>query len=139
MKKQLSLKSTLYSLMVIFIILLAYCTLQIVWEFNKFYFPVLAVLAILFLIFGIILIFKAKKHAGKLKFSLMLTGFSAIAPLIFSVLHNVFYGLAIVFESFNLFFEILHGASFLISIIVAPLTFIISWIISLILLNNNHK
>lgn len=98
-------------------------------------FPSIAILGFLFLILGGYIIFLAHKENGKLKFLLMITGISAIAPFLGSILHNVFYALAIVFPSFAFFFETLHVAFFLISLIVAPITFVICAIYSLILLH----
>jgi len=76
----------------------------------------------------------SRKEKGKLRIFLMITGISALCPFIFSILHNVFYALAIIFENIKLFFEILHVASFFISLIIAPLAFIAGAVGSAILL-----
>lgn len=134
MIRKLSIKKNLWALIVIFIILISYFFLQIFWEISRVFFSVLAILSVLFLLLGILLIINAKKQTDKLKISLLLTGFSAMAPLVFSLLHNIFYALAITFENLKLFFEILQVSSFFISVIIAPLTFVAGAIISLILL-----
>jgi hypothetical protein len=65
---------------------------------------------------------------GKLKVFLLILGFSSAGFLVFSVLHNFFYALAIVSENIivlKYIFEFLHVASFLISIVGCPIGFII--------------
>ena len=86
---------------------------------------------------GIALIILSRKEKGKIKTFLLLTGISAVSPLIFSVLHNLFYALAILFENIiviKYIMEILHVTSFLIAMLVSPIGFLIGVIGSLILL-----
>lgn len=131
MKRRPLAKKVIYSSIVILIALL-FCLFS---PFDlmemRFFFPFLAVLALVFLILGIVIIFLAIKEKGRLKVFLLITGISAISPLVFSILHNVFYGMAEVFENLRFFFEILHVGSFLISVIGAPLLFVIGAIGSL--------
>ena len=96
-------------------------------------FPLVAILGFIFLVLGFVLTFIARKEKGRLKLFLMLTGISAIVPFIFSMLHNLFYGLSITFENFKYLFEVLHIACFIVSIIIAPITFIIGIVGSMVL------
>jgi len=97
---------------------------------------VLAALGIIFMLLGASLAIISRKEKGALRIFLMVTGISAICPFIFSILHNVFYALAIMFENLKLLFEILHVSSFLISLIVAPIAFIVGAIGGLVLLKH---
>ena len=139
MKNKLVLKKTFYSLIAVFILILTFFLIP---DFSFFgctramLFPLVAILGLVFLILGIKLAFIAKKEKGKLKLFLMLTGISAIAPLPFTILHNLFYGLATVFENFKYLFEALHAGFFIISIIIAPIVFIIGIMGSFFLLRS---
>ena len=125
-------KTTLYLLIIIFILILIFFLIPNDEKYNLF--PIVASLGLFFLILGIVLIIQAKQASGKLKIFLKLTGLSAIGPFIFSILHNLFYALAMNFNSLKLLFEILHVASFIIAVIITPLGFIISAIASIVLL-----
>jgi len=133
MKNNPRLKKIFCSLIIIFIMIVAYFVASAFWEVGRPLFLLLAILGLAFLVLGIILTIMARKEQGRLKLFLMLTGISAIAPFIFSILHNLFYGLAITFENLKFLFEALHVASFFISLLVAPITFIIGVVGSLIL------
>jgi hypothetical protein len=91
-------------------------------------------LGLLFLILGIVLVVIARKEKGKLKIALIVTGISAVSPLVFTILHNLFYALGIYFEKLNILFEVLHGGSFIIALIVAPIAFLIGIIASFVLM-----
>ena len=134
MKKISRLKIILYALIIILFLLVAYFLTPIPAPIKRTLFPLVALLGFVFLMLGIILIFLARKEKGKLKLFLMLTGISAIVPFIFSILHNLFYGLAITFESFKLIFEILGAGFFIIAIIVAPIMFVVGIVGSFIFL-----
>ena len=136
MKNKSRLKKIFYSLITVFILLLVCFIIPFPSPIKRTFFPLIAILGLIFLILGIILTLIARKEKGKLKVFLMLTGISAIAPLICSILHNVFYALAIAFENLKFLFEILHVSSFIISIIIAPIIFIIGAIGSIILFNS---
>jgi hypothetical protein len=135
MKNKSFLKKIFYSLIIIFVLLITYFLISFLLDLSRIFFLLLLILGLTFLILGIILIVLAKKEKRKLKLFLMLTGISAISPFVFSILHNLFYGLSIAFENFKYLFEALHVASFIISLIVAPLAFIIGVIGSIILFN----
>ncbi len=129
-------KPILYSLTVIFILIILYFIIPFE---KRIFFLILAVLGLLFLALGVALIIIGRKQKGKLRVFLILTGISAISPFVFSILHNLFYALAITFENISPFFEALHVISFLIALVVAPILFIFSLITSIILLNKSHK
>lgn len=125
-------KSLFYILIINFVILLLSFSFSILTDSDEF-FPAVVIFALTFFILGLALIFKTRKEERKIKTVLMITGFSAVSPLLFSILHNFFYALAIIFPNFNYFFEILHVSSFIVAIIIAPVVFIIGSVISLVL------
>jgi len=68
-----------------------------------------------------------RKVRGNLRKFLLLTGFSAVGFLVFSILHNLFYALEIVAKKFFLLaflFGFLHGAFFIIAVLACPLGFL---------------
>jgi len=81
----------------------------------------------------------AKTKEGKLRIYLMLTGISAVIPLIATILHNLFYGLAITFENLKQVFDILSATFFIISLIVAPIAFIVGVVGSLVILKREGE
>lgn len=135
MVSKIDVRNLIKLLILIFFLLIFYFLLPVDELFKKNTFWMLAILGILFFVLGAVLFFLARKEKGRLKLFLLLTGFSAISPLLFSILHNVFYALAIIFENFRIFFEILHIGSFIIAMVAAPIIFIISTIVSMNLLN----
>lgn len=139
MKNKSLLKTILYSLIAVFILLLVLFLTPFPSPIKRIFFPLIAILGFVFLALGIVLTVIARKEKGKLKLFLMLTGISAIAPLVSSILHNLFYALAIAFENLKYLFEILHATFFIISVIIAPITFIIGIAGSIIFLNNKNK
>lgn len=128
------LKIALYSSLSIFFLLIASFIVQGTDLFSSKIFLLMAILGLLFLILGGYVIFLARKESGRLRRLLMITGVCAIMPLAGSMLHNLFYALGIAYPMFAFPFEVLHTAFFLIALLVAPLTFIICSIYSLILL-----
>lgn len=137
--KFLTTKRSLYALLVIFSLLVISFILQgaDILPFNIF--PLIAFLGLLFLTLGGYLIFLARRENGRLKYLLMITGISAIAPFLGSILHNLFYALALTFPSFSILFEALHVTFFLIALLIAPPVFIICTIYSLILLHQKKQ
>jgi len=133
MKKKPFLKRIFYSLISVFILLLICFSISSAIE--RAFFPLIAILGFIFLILGIILIFISRKEKGKLKLFLMSTGISAVAPLVSTILHNLFYALSITFENFKYLFEALHATFFIIAIIIAPIIFIAGVIGSIIFFN----
>ena len=139
MKNKLSLKTILYSLITVFVFIVAYFFIPFSESIKRASFLLVAILGLIFLVLGVILILRARKEQGKLKLFLMLTGISAISPLIFTILHNLFYGLAMVFKDFDYLFEALHVAFFIISLVVAPVGFIIGVIGTLIFFKKQKR
>ena len=71
---------------------------------------------------------------------LMLAGISIISFFVFTILHNLFYGLAIITDNIFLIkklMEILHVGFFLISIFICPLGLLVGVIGSIILFVKN--
>jgi len=138
-KLSLDLKTILFSLILVFVFFPTYFFLPISPSFKRILFPLLAILGLIFSILGIILICYARKEKGKMKTFLLLTGFSAAASLIFALLHNLFYGIAISFNGLSSVFAVLHAVSFLISILITPILFIIGVTGSIILLRKKNR
>ena len=136
---QKKIKAILYSLIGILILLLIYFIAPFEQALKQKFFPIVAILGLLFLILGIVLIIFSRKEKGKLKVFLMLTGISTIAPFVFTILHNLFYGLTTTFENLAFLFEPLHIISFIISLFVAPILFIVGLIGIIILLKRGSR
>jgi len=137
MKNKLVLKRILCSLITIFVLLLIYFLTPFPSSIKRTLFPLVAILGLLFLILGIALTLIARKEKGKPRLFLMLTGISATTPFVFTILHNLFYGLAMIFENLKFLFEALSAISFIIAIIVAPIVFIVGVVGSKIFLKRS--
>jgi membrane protease YdiL (CAAX protease family) len=124
MNNKFFLKIIFYFLIVIFVFLLLYFLLPVPIYYKQRFFSLAAILGVLFFILGLILVFFAFKEKKECRVFLLLAGISAMAPLIFSILHNLFYGLAMNFIRFRYVFETLHIISFVIALVIAPITFI---------------
>lgn len=131
-------KKLIYSQIIVFVLIISYFLVSFKYDITRPFFLILAILGITFLILGTILIIKARKEKGKLKFFLTLTGISAISPFLGSILHNFFYGLSIVFGNLKLFFEVLHTTFFIISLLIAPILFIIGVTGSIIIFSRKN-
>ena len=129
----------LYALIAIFIGIIVVFVFQAVNDTIRLLFPLLAILGMTFLILGIALIIVVRKEKSKARLPLTITGIAAVSPLLFSVLHNLFYALAITFENIRWLFEALHVISFLLALVVAPITFLIAAVVSIILLRRESK
>ncbi len=131
-------KYLIYFLGGTFVLILSFFIIEFEDSIQRKLFPVVGVLGLLFLIFGIRLIVLGKKKKQKkdikLRLFLMITGISAIFPFASTILHNFFYALGIVFENLAGFFEFLHGLFFILGLAVAPLLFIVGWIGSFVIL-----
>lgn len=121
---------------VLFMLFILYFTLPIEVSLHRALFPVVALLAFAFLIFGIILVILALKSnlSKKLKLFLILTGSAAASFLIAVLLHNFVYGIMII-----LFGEKFWGGGdeaffFIVALIIAPLMFLVGAIGSTIFL-----
>lgn len=134
-KQNKTLKAVLSALVVIFILLVSYFFVA---QDKQTLFPFVAVLGLIFLLLGIALIVLTikQKIKGKLKIFLMLTGISAICPFVFSILHNLFYALAVITSNIiwlKYLFEFLHAASFIIALLISPIVFLVGVIGSILL------
>lgn len=140
MKPKKILKIVFWSLIGIFIALVSYFAfLSFFSEYiERLLFIIAAVLGFIFLLLGITLIFLTikQKIKGKLKIFLILMGISAISPLVFSILHNVFYALGIIGENITVIkylMEFLHVASFIIAMVISPIGFLVGAVGSMVL------
>lgn len=130
-------KFILYLLIFNFLLILFWFLSTIYIEESRPYFFLLAIFGVTFLTLGILLATLSRKETGKLKKWYLVTGISATFPFIFSILHNFFYALAITFPNLALIFDPIHGISFIISLVIAPIVFIIGSIGSLFHLQGN--
>ncbi len=131
-------KNLIIFLIVVFILIFSIFIIPTPSYLEKIYFPIVAILGFIFLILGLMLILFARKEKGeekrKLRLFLIITGISAMSPLIFSVLHNLFYAMAITFENFRYLLDLLQATFFIISVMASPIVFIIGIITSIILI-----
>lgn len=139
LKHYKTLKLVSYSLAVIFILLIGSFLIPESIISKRASLQFAAVLGLIFLILGIFLIYLTLKLKvkGKLKKFLILTGISAIGPLVFSILHNLFYALEVISNNIAVLkylMGFLHVASFLIALLISPVGFLIGVIGSIILL-----
>lgn len=141
MERQQIPKLVFWILVGIFIILVCYFAIPGPFYFKRSLFPLVAVLGIVFFVFGLILIIATyrMKIKGKLKLYYLLTGYSAVGVLVFVLLHNFVYPLFIV-----LFGEgFLQGGDdpvfFILAVIVCPIVFLIGVIGSIVMLVKKEK
>ena len=128
-------KPVFYAMIVIFVVLISYFLIP---SFDKrALFPFIALLGLLFLILGIVLVYMALQLEGRQRKFFLLTGISAICPFVFTILHNLFYGLRMISEGvivLKYIFGFLHVVSFLIALLIAPIGFLIGVVISIYLM-----
>jgi len=137
------LKGLFYAMVAIFVLIVAFFFMLNSDNIKREFFPVLAVLAILFLIYGAVLIFFSIKFKveRKLKRYLILTGASAIGFPVFVILHNLFYALGVLAGNIVVLksiMEFLHAAFFLIGLIGCPIGFLIGVIGSIVIFKKNN-
>lgn len=133
-----------YSLLAIFIILMSYIVIPFFLSIRQALFPFMAVLAVIFFLLGLALVFFAwkLKIKGSLKKFLILTGVSASGFFVFAILHNFFYGFGIIAKDIIIIkyiMEALSVASFIIAVFVCPILFLIGAIGSIHLLIKKKK
>jgi hypothetical protein len=131
-------KKLVYTLLFLFVLILVFFAISVIIDVAKNFFIFLGFLGLLFFVLGGILIYLVfkKKIRGKQRIFLLLTGFSSAGVLFFSVLHNFLYALAVVSKEIIILkylFEFLHGTSFIISLLICPVVFVIGIIGSIIL------
>jgi len=137
MRNQRFVFGSFFALIAIFILIMS--GILFGWIRGEFFLPAIG----LFCLLGIVLtvLTRRGKLKGKLRKFLLLTGGSAAGFTIFSVMHNLFYGLNIVFGHIpvlGFLLEALHVAFFFISII-CPLGFLVGAAGSLFLLVKHLK
>ncbi|NQT49534.1 hypothetical protein HQ571_02455 [Candidatus Kuenenbacteria bacterium] len=136
MKNKKLLPSLFYSMLGIFIFLVLYFVTPFTREVMQNIFWVIAILGGVFFIMGILLIvFTVKqKIKGKQKVFLILTGASAVGVLVFSILHNLVYGLLIFLFNENIW-DKLGGEEpffFILAILVCPVVFLVGVVGSIV-------
>lgn len=124
------LKGLFYSMILIFLLIVAFFVIPDTTDMHRMLFPGLAVLAFLFFIYAAALIYLTfkLKIKGKQKIFLLLTGISAIGFPVFVILHNFFYALAVLAGNLIVLrsiMEFLHASFFLIGLIGCPIGFLI--------------
>ena len=127
-------KLVLWFLVGIFILLGGYF---IVPAPKRALFPYVVIFGLIFLLLGVWLISLTIKQRIKdnLKIFLVSTGVFAICPFVFSILHNVFYALAVISSQIVILkyaMEFLDGLFFILALLVSPVGFLISVIVSLV-------
>ena len=95
------------------------------------YFPMVAILALLFLLSGFYMFYIAYKGQTQYRKYLLITAFFSVAPLLFAVLHNLFYALGILIPYLSIIFEFVSGITLIISVLISPVGFPIMAIITL--------
>ena len=136
-KKILMIKGIFYAMILIFILIVGFFIIPDTTDIHRALFPVLAVLGILFFIYGAALIYFTfkQKIKGKQKTFLLLTGFSALGFPVSVILHNFFYALGVLAGNIVVLksiLEFLHAAFFLIGLIGCPIGFLIGVIGSIV-------
>lgn len=134
MKNRQKIKGILYAMTIIFLFIIGFFLVPEEFPLKRKMFILVAILGLAFMTLGIILTFLSRKEKGTRKAFLQLTGLSAIAPFAGTILHNFFYAISVVFEKYSIIFEILHATFFMIALAVAPITFIIGAIGSMLYL-----
>jgi len=142
--KKNAIKKIFYSLIAIFILIIAFFITSMPLQLRRAIFPVAAALAFIFLILGILLIVLTikSKVKGKLRFYLILTGIAPVLFLVCILLHNFVYGLFIVLFGENFWETSGFGDEpffFIIAIFLCPIIFIVGMIGSLICMNSKKK
>ena len=131
MKDKKKILIILFSLQILFFILVLLTILFFIETISPLY------SFLPFTISGIVITFLSKKwlEKGKLRKWLMINGLSATALIVLSVLHNLFYALNTVVDNTVLssIISVLEGGSFLLSIPVSPILFLVSTVVVIVL------
>jgi len=126
-------KLVLWLLSGIFLLLISYFVFPVA---KRTFFPYAAVLGLIFFFLGIFLVVLTIKQGikGRLRIFLLLTGVSAVSPFVFVIFHNLFYALALLSQRIvflRYLWESLHVVFFVVALVISPLTFLVSIILSL--------
>jgi hypothetical protein len=139
-KLNISLKHILYTMIGVFLPIAGYFFLPSTFASEHTYlFKIVAVLSLIFLILGIYVIKEGVKEKGNLKKYLLITGISAVCPLVCTLLHNLFYMLEIQFENLSSLFANMSVIFFLTALIGAPIFFVIGVTASLLVIHKEEK
>ncbi|MFC1742146.1 hypothetical protein ACFL3V_06430 [Nanoarchaeota archaeon] len=136
-------RKLLYAMIGVFLLTLLFFAGTLIGEFNRL-FSLVAVLALIFLLMGIVLVVFAVKSKApkKLKIFLYMAGGSATGVLAGSILHNVFYAFGILAKDIavlHYLFEALHVFFFLASLILFPIAFIVGAIGGSVMMRKKKK
>lgn len=121
-----------------FVLIVLYFLAQILGDLPSWLFTILIVLGLVFCVLGGYVAYRALSFPGTLKWFLVLTGLSAVMPLVGAVLHNIFYAFQIYFSEWQFLWGFLSVVFFIIALLVAPITFIVGLVGSFILLKKNN-
>ena len=137
-------KLMFYALVGIFIVLASYIIFPLPISVKRAVLLFIAILAILFSLLGVALIFAALKLKikGKLKKYLILTGASATGIAVCAILHNLIYGLFIYCFGHNFWDRIGlkdEPVFFFLAIIVFPILFLVGMTGSVVMFVKDRK
>jgi hypothetical protein len=137
MKEKKKILTIIFSLQIIFFILI----LLTIFFFIETIHPLYSFIP--FILSGIVLTILSMKwvEEKKLKRWLIINGLSATSLILFAILHNLFYALNTVVDNTVLssIISVLEGGSFLISIPVSPIVFLVSAVYVFVLLIKDKK
>jgi len=133
-----------WSLVMVFVLIMSYFLIPFSHEIRRALFPVIAVLALVFSVLGLMLIFYTKKLKikGKLRTYFVLVGVSPIGSFISVIFHNFAYGLGIVLFGTDFWERLGFGDEplfFILALLVFPLLFLIGMVGSIIILFRKRK
>ena len=132
----------LYLLVGVFVLIVGTMAIPALRGYINFLFIMISGALLLLLGGALIFLTLKQKVKGRLKKFLILTGVSAGGYTIFSILHNLFYGLAEITSHITIFsylmkaFEVIF---FLIAVFACPIGFLVGIIGSLVLLIKERK
>lgn len=133
-----------YSLVVLFVVVIGEILIPFPMLIKRALFPFIAVLAVVFFLLGLALVFLAIKTKIKGKYGkfLILTGASSVGFFVSVLLHNFLYGLGVITRDIAILhysFEFLHAVFFIIAVIVCPLGFLVGAIGSIVTSSKRKK
>lgn len=139
MKKNITIQQHLYAVTILFAATLAVFIGTVFIDVSRELFFVVAFLAFLLVVYGIAIILRSRKEKQPLKRWMIILGFSAIMPLVGSVLHNVFYALARIFPFAEIVFNFFDGLFFLAALLASPIILAIAIIRCFMIVKNNKS
>ena len=135
------LMTVFWSMVAIFLVLLSFPF--VLDTFRRKVFILYAILALVFLMLGIVLIVLAARSRlpRGLKIYMIIMGASAPGVFAGSIMHNMFYAFAVMTEGnmiLHVAFEIMHVGAFLGSLIVCPLLFLVGTVGALVMMHRKR-